>query len=54
MEVFNGTVIFWFYDSEKLRPVLKELKERGVEYNVEWDREEGLIGLSLKRDILQR
>ena len=51
-EVFNGTVIFWFYEGGKLHKVLKKLKEVGVDYNVQWDREEGAVGLALKRDIL--
>ncbi len=51
-EIFNGTIVFWFGDPTQIRPILKRLQEAGIPFNVEWDREEGLMGISLKRKSL--
>ncbi len=51
-EIFNGTIVFWFGDPSQVRPVLEKLRESGIPFNVEWDREEGLMGISLKRKLL--
>jgi len=50
-EVFNGTVVFWFQDSGAVKGVLKKMKERGVLYEIEWDREEGLMGIAIKKSF---
>ena len=52
-ETFNGTVIFWFDKPSEVKEVLVRLKESGIAYTVEWDREEGFMGISLKRDALR-
>ena len=53
-EMFNGSIIFWFYDSSKVKEVLRKMNEKGVPYRVEWDREEGLLGVCVKREVLSR
>ena len=52
-EAFNGTVIFWFDKPSEVKEVLVKLKKNGISYAVEWDREEGFMGISLKRDVLR-
>ena len=51
-EVFNGTVVFWFGNASEVKTILVKLKEAGIPYQIEWDREEGLMGISLKRSQL--
>ncbi len=51
-EIFNGTIIFWFDTPEEIRRVLHTFREKGINYSIEWDREEGLTGVALKRELL--
>ena len=50
-EIFDGRVIFWFYEGGRIRNILKKMNEAGIPYTIEWDREEGLVGVALRRDL---
>ena len=51
-EIFNGTIVFWFGDPTQIKPLLQKLREAGISFEIEWDREEGFMGISLKRKSL--
>ena len=51
-EVFNGSVIFWFYSAAKVKDVVEGLRQNNIPYQVEWDKEDGIMGISLKRELL--
>ncbi len=50
-ELYDGKVIFWFEDPATTRELIKKLKGK-IRYDILWDREEGLMGIAVPRELL--
>lgn len=50
-EIYDGKVIFWFEDPSATRELVKRLRGK-IKCDILWDREEGLMGIAVPRELL--